>query len=430
MKTRTKKGTSSQQPDKSEQPTSKVQQLPPSDTNPPKVFILPKDTSSNARIVTLPNPATSAPTRYFVCPEKGFYEFTRIAGPKRDCRSWLLAPEDVGEDGEGYVLQSPEMMVATPVDPLFILLPALAQSEEDAGGMQMFLSTSDYVSRLEEQSDHLKQVLRDDQRSGNRLEKLFETRMECVCDELEAGDEKLYKLSEKKLLDVLRETARRMVHNGLPASMEEHFVKQALAAPMLSVRREETGMSFTSEAENTNTSASQSEIESASTSQQTQNSSFSIATESTAATSIPPTPSEDNSVATPEIKHLLRLRTAFNFLLASYIPSALRQTLQAALSDTSKAAIDFAPLDAHLAQLEKLKKEAQALRSLSENISRKRALEDDEEAMEKAEARKKKKEEEEFKKKNTSRGVQQLKKADTSGMKKLSSFFTKGAAKK
>jgi hypothetical protein len=424
-----KKGTSSQQQDKTEQPASKAQQLPPSDANPPKVFILPKDTSSNARIITLPNPATSAPTRYFVCPEKGFYEFTRIAGPKRDCRSWLLAPEDVGEDDEGYVLQSPEMMVATPVDPLFILLPALAQSE-DTGGMQMFLSASDYVARLEEQSEHLKQVLRDDQKSGSRLEKLFETRMECICDELEAGDEKLYKLSEKKLLDVLGEKARKMVHNGLPASMEEHFVKQALAAPMLSVRREETGMCFTSEMEDTTTGASQSEVDSASTSQDTQNSSFSVASQSTAATSIPPTPSEESAIATTEIQNLLRLRTAINFLLTSYVPSALRQTLQAALSDTSKAPIDFAPLDAHLSHLEKLKKEAQALRSLSENISRKRPLEDDEEAMEKAEARKKKKEEDEFRKKNTSRGVQQLKKADTSGMKKLSSFFTKGAVKK
>ena len=95
------------------------------------------------------------------------------------------------------------------------------------------------------------------------------------------------------------------------------------------------------------------------------------------------------------------------------------------LAGSTTISIDFKPLETHLAHLNDLKKEAQALRSMSENISRKRGSEDDEEALEKAEAKKRKKEDEEFKKKNTSRGVKALGKADTSGMKKLSSFFTK-----
>ena len=92
--------------------------------------------------------------------------------------------------------------------------------------------------------------------------------------------------------------------------------------------------------------------------------------------------------------------------------------------------MDFAPLDKHLEYVAGLKKQAQALRSLSDNISRKRSAEDDEDALDKAEAKRKKKEEDEIKKKNTSRGVQQLAKANTAGMKKLSSFFTKAPPKK
>ena len=87
-------------------------------------------------------------------------------------------------------------------------------------------------------------------------------------------------------------------------------------------------------------------------------------------------------------------------------------------------------MDKHLAHLDQLRKEAQALRSLSDNISRKRSADEDEEALEKAEAKKRKKEEDELKKKNTSRGVKQLEKADRSGMKTLSSFFGKAAPKK
>ena len=84
----------------------------------------------------------------------------------------------------------------------------------------------------------------------------------------------------------------------------------------------------------------------------------------------------------------------------------------------------FAPLEAHLSSIAALKSEALSLRSLSDNISRKRAVELDEEKIAEREEKKRKKEEEAIKKKNEGRGVKQLKKVDTSGMKKMSSFFT------
>ncbi|KAK5169890.1 uncharacterized protein LTR77_005868 [Saxophila tyrrhenica] len=439
MKTRAKKGTASaSQQDKEAQPASKIQQLDPSISNPPKVFILPQEASPAARIVTLPNPATAAPGRYFVCPDKGFYEFTRVAAPKRACKKSPdngdalppMADSNVARDDEGYVLQTADVMVATPLDPLFLLLPALSEDQRN-GAAQMFLSTSDYLDRLGEQSAHFKELMRIDRQSGNTLEAMLERRMLVVCESMEAGDETLCKLSNEKLLKVLVGKARRVVEHGLPPSMEEHFVKQALVVPVMSVKREESGASMVvgEETQDAEAGASQDGSTAAGTLQSTESSSFTISSDSTTATSIVPTPTSQLSTSDGNIQHLLRLRTALDYLMASYVPMPLRTAFTSMLSGKADL-IDFSPLDVHLAHLAKLKSEAQALRSLSENISRKRGLEDDDEALEKAEVKRKKKEDEEFRKKNMSRGVQQLKKADTSGMKKLSSFFGKAATKK
>lgn len=441
MKTRAKKGSASKKI-ADEAPPSQIAKLDDSVAHPPKVFVFPEHTSEEARVVSIPDPATGTPNRYLVCPKQGFYDFTRVAAPKRACRSWLFAPKQPHHDGDattinshlaansargGYILQSPEMMVATPIDPLFLVLPTLAEGEEEAGGMQIFLSLSDYVDKLETRAPHFKEVMRIDRRQANRLDTILESRIAAVCDELETGDEKLYKLANQKLLDVLVNKARRMVENGLPASMEDRFVKQPLVLPMMSVKREQSSVSFTS-VEGAGTGASQDEASSASTRQDSQSSSTTTASTATAATSIAPVCDHDTSAPT-EIVHLLRLRTALDFLLRSYIAPALRKTLDN-LINSSVCLLDFKPLDAHLEHIEKLKQDAHALRTMSENISRKRGIEDDDEALEKEEAKKRKKEQEDFRKKNTSRGVQQLKKADTSGMKKLSSFFTKGPAKK
>lgn len=56
-------------------------------------------------------------------------------------------------------------------------------------------------------------------------------------------------------------------------------------------------------------------------------------------------------------------------------------------------------------------------------------MNDDDEAIEsRAEKKRKKEEDEKRKKAGESRGVKDLKKVDTTGMKKLSDFFGKGAA--
>ena len=172
-KTRSKKSTKGSTA-KDETPTTAstiANTLAPSVAEPPHVFVLPKDASPEARVVTLLNPATNKPNRYFICPERGISEFTKIAAPKKACRSWLLAPEratgsegieETQKDGEeaatndGYVLEKPDMFIATPVDPLFVLLPLLADGEKGS-----YLTFADYAYDAERAGlAHLQHVLR------------------------------------------------------------------------------------------------------------------------------------------------------------------------------------------------------------------------------------------------------------------------------
>lgn len=341
------------------------------------------------------------------------------------------------------MLEKADLLLATPVDPLFLILPALAA--DGVEGKQLFLSAETYLDRLEETSPHFQALMRSDEHNAKNVAAMFESRIASVCEGMDIGEgEMLYRLSLPKLLGVLVQKAGRIVDKGLfPGSMEERFVRQALVKPVLSVRREEGGVSFADQEFPAGVGGGvESDVaeEEGSTSQgDSQASSVSTTmTVSTAATSIssssqPDALSPNETKDEIRIPHLLRLRTILDYQLKSYIPSSLQEHISTLLSSptpSSYSSIDFQPLDAHLAHLATLRKEATALRSLSDNISRKRSAidEDDEEAREKAETKKRKKEEEEIRRKNVSRGVKKLEKVDRSGMKTLSAFFSaKGA---
>ncbi|KAF2085007.1 hypothetical protein K490DRAFT_12632, partial [Saccharata proteae CBS 121410] len=430
--------------------------VPRSDSDPPKLFILPKDVSSEARVISLPNPANGATARYYCCPRQGFYEFTRIAAPKSAPRSWLLTPErrakassasatttiDQNEEepedqgtvkpeedaptnplAKGYITKSPDIFLATPFDALFITLPALVSAKETQ--KQMFLSIDDYLDKLSASSPHLRELL-----YTESIKRRLEERVAAVCDTVEAGEEKMYRISMEKLAKEVVSKAQRLTANGLPASLEEKFVRTALEKPVMNIRREDSSVSAVSETATDGTTPvetpdTQISTEAASGSQASKDD-----TTSTAATSFcsPPAPSEAKP-AKPEIDapegvpELLRLRTAIDFICSSYLSAPLRQQVQKVLS--SLPDVDFSPLRTHMEHLASLRSQAQALRSISDNVSRKRATMDDDEAAEARAEKKRKKDEEDAKKKNQSRGVKQLAKADTSGMKKLSAFFTK-----
>lgn len=462
VKTRARKAPTTKSPSLSQPdhpPPTQVAAFEPSEVNPPQVFILPKNADADAaaapaaHILTLPHPATRTPSRYLAHPRHGFYEFTRVAPPKRACRSWLLAPapsshpadeegaspplgEKEGEDDQGHVLQHPDLFIATPVDPLFLLLPVLCPrdaattgGEQDWGTLhdRLFMSPADDGG---ESYTHLQHHLKAD--GGETLERILESRMRAVCKVIDMGEgeDPTFSLHLPGLAAELMTKARAVVERGLPASLEEHFVQKALEVPELSVKREESGVSL-ADGDATPGAPEQSqesgaEVSTAETSQSTDASATTAATEVTV-TSEPATTSNADDL--PTIRHLLRLRTALTYLLNTYIPPTLRRTLQPLLnSPETNTAIDFHPLDTHLTHLTQLKADVHALRSISDNISRKRGTLDDDEAVEKAQAKKVKREEEEARKKETSVGVKKLMKADTSGMRKMTSFFTKAGA--
>ncbi|KAI5270170.1 hypothetical protein E4T47_06363 [Aureobasidium subglaciale] len=384
--------------------------------NPPLLFVLPEGASPDARVVTLPNPATTTPSRYFFCPTKGIHEFTKVAVPRKTPRSWLITPEQNTSGGldagsivdKGYTVENADLFVATPVDPLFVLLPALMPAVDSHE--QLFLTIDDHLDKLAEKAKHLTQLLR-----STKIQESFEKRADAVCDKVDLGHEKMFRLSNEKLLAELFKKASRMVADGLPASLESHFVEEALRIPMMAVQRTE------SQGEETPSTDTDTATPSTATGQ-SQPSQTSAVTEATSLTSA--------SDSTPDdITSLLRLRTALNLLFSTYIPSSLHTPLNTLLKSPTSPA-DFAPLDAHLGHIADANRRAQALRSLSDNVSRKRSAYNDEEAEEREAAKKRKKDEEEAKKKNTSRAVKQLGKVNTTGMMKLSSFFTKAPPKK
>jgi hypothetical protein len=409
---------------------STIKPLPATTSNPPKLFVLPKDTSKDARIVTLDDPANGSPSRYYFCPTKGFYEFTRITAPKKECRSWLITgeksehvdtkEETEGRIGSGYINKSADMFVATSIDLLFLILPALApKSAKDT--KQHFLAFDDYLDKLSTSSRHWRALLS----QYPTLKSMVEKRMRALCDTVDAGDETMFRISHDKLLAILLKKAERMVAHSLPPSMEERFIKTALEIPIMSIRREESSLSGTAN-EGSQTSAVESQLSIDTT----------ISTPDAEDTPSKPTTTTPDEEITPvkpalttpqEVPHLLRLRTSLNYLTSSYLPSTL-QIITSSLLKTSSTH-DFTSLDAHLAAIASLKSEAAALRSISDNISRKRAMDDDE-ATAGREEKKRKKEEDDKKKKMEGRAVKQLKKVDTSGMKKMSSFFMKVEKKK
>ena len=454
----------------------------------PKLFILPKETSStDTRILTLNHPRTALPCRYLFCPKKGIYELTKIAAPRTTPTSLLLSGARYGTcaDGEaaslistgqdpsvqedmprldvskGYITRSADLVVVTPMDLLFHLLPVLQPSPSSSSfenKKQLFRSVEDYLESLvssspsvSASSTHLEHVLH-----YPTIRQRLERRMSVVCDTVDAGDERMYRMNNDKLLLELFRKAHAIVAKGLPSSLEERFVTRPLDMPVMAFKREESSAlssAATLETADTQPTLSQQENnDTVSISQQTDRSALilsrttSLASESTISTAptiITSTPDEpaattdlSSTKPTSEIIHLLRLRTALTYIMANYLSPPLSALLNDILATTQLSPIipDFTPLDRHLSHLATLRQEMINARSLAD-CCRKRSYDNEGSVYDDAGAQKRRQllreGEEEAKtkqKKGESRGVRDLKNVDTSGMKKLSSFF-KGKAK-
>ncbi|KAH8884718.1 hypothetical protein GQ53DRAFT_752015 [Thozetella sp. PMI_491] len=413
--------------------------LPAESTNPPKLFILPQKATPDARIVNLQNPRHGQLTKYLVCPESGIYEFTRIAAPKSTPRSWLIespagtlkSSENDGTEKasfEAQVSKGADLYVATLVDPIFLLLPALAAKGRGVKASdppkRMFLSSEDHFDTISEMG-HLSGALR----LGD-TETLCESRMEAICDTVEMGGQKMFRLSEAKLLDEMVSKAKRMSENELPRSMEEKFVTKTLEAPILGVRSQAAPEPPSQGPSSAAAGDKSSQVDSQSSFSSTDSASgltSDVSAPSTAATSVSDEPVSAAAevvtsaiTASPEVVKLQRLRVAFNFICAGYIAEEMAAMLKKEL-EAKKELVDFTPLSEYLEKVAKLRQEAAALRTLDYSQKRSRDEDDDD----RAEKRRKREEEDKRKKASESRGVRDLKKVNTSGMKKLSEFFKK-----
>ncbi|PHH71532.1 hypothetical protein CDD82_6455 [Ophiocordyceps australis] len=390
-------------------PASPKHALPAATSPPPRLLVLPKQAKPDARIVTLPNPRHGQPARYLVCPETGVYEFTKIAAPSSSPRSCLIQPSC--QDVDPQIVMDAHLFVATPIDPLFLVLPALACSETSPtqhGKKRLFLSSDDHLDKLPEESSHLAEMLR-----WPKTRALLEARMTAICDTVEAGGQVMFRFNQDKIAPIILQKARRMSKDGLPASMEEKFVTRTLEPP-LSLQNPDAQCSPSQSLDAPDpcqpAAATTIEPSASSTSQQ-----------STAAPVHAP-----NVHAVPgaldtraEIVKLQRLRVAFDFICSSYVLPSVVDKMWHLLKESQL--VDFSPLDQYLAKISQLRNEALAATSLSD-YSRKRTCDDDDD--EEARAEKKRKLQEDKKRKAAeSRGIKELKKVNISGMKKMSDFF-------
>lgn len=384
-----------------------------------RTFILPSKRSDDARFLTLECPSAGASNRHFFDPHNGgLYEFTSVASTPWAPRSILLTPkrgeeEESEKDSKAYVAKKAELLIATPIDVLFFMLPIIAPAENNSSTRNMFQPLDDILDSQDELAPHLRHILYD-----ATFRPMLERRMQAVCDSMEAGDEKLYRFKEKKLVDELIAKAERMIAHGLPASLEEHFVRTALEPPLMSVKKEEVKTTATTV---TNEESQESET---SETQSTTTTTVTVTSEEQSGVETPATqPSTVEDISSSDlITRLLRLRIALSFIRQSYLPPHLSSNIDELLK-SPESPIDFKPLDDRLKELAVLRAEAHASFQAG-NYTRKRGF-DDEDAESQAEKRRKKEEEEKKKKLAESRGVRDLKKVNTSGMKKMSDFFKK-----
>ncbi|KAJ5760749.1 hypothetical protein N7520_007905 [Penicillium odoratum] len=397
---------------------------------PAKTFILPASTSADARLVSLPNPQSGELNRYYFCPQRGLFEFTVVASPSHQARSILFTPcaqEPSPASGDekpppptGSISKKADLLVATPIDPIFFLIPLLSPTSKP--GQSLYQPLDDIIDSNDDLAPHLRHVLYDDAFRNTLL-----ARSEAICDTVEAGDEKMFRFNETKLLKQLIAKAERMATQGLPASLEERFIRQALVAPLMSVKRDDI-------LTNQTLNAKENDGETSNNSDERQDSPSTMGTTTTPSISTPvgestpvPQPDGGGESVGESVAHLLRISTALAFMKESYLPKALSTRIDELLA-APESPLDLKPLTERLKELVALRAEAFSSRTMSD-FSRKRGL-DDEEVEARAEKKRKKEEEDKKAKASESRGVRDLKKVNTTGMKKMSDFFGKAAAKK
>lgn len=416
-----------------------------------KLIILPKHAPLAARFLILKHPTDCLKKRFYFCPRNGLFELKKVNAPTSDLRSILYtgpnenSVTDIGklrnvvslknDEGlcrepqqptravnvaSGYVTRAVELFVATPFDMVFILIPLLNSHgilTKSHTGISLLQSIDDILDPYLEDDKHLQYILQ----NGRSTLEIAAAR---ICDVVEAGGEKMFRLNREMLFKTILDKAQNAVKRGLPSSLQDAFVKRPLEKPILSVKREESSLSTETDPPSVDGFGSSF---STGDSQSTTVTSASSAGESAVSSTTTIVGNDDEAIP-DEVINLQQVRTAWSFITSSCLPNQLAGSLTRILS-SEQSPVDFGPLERYLGHLATLRAEALALRTFSE-LGQKRGLDDEDASEARAEKKRKQEEAEKRKKTGESRGIRELKKVDVSGMKKMSAFFTKTSTTK
>lgn len=189
-------------------------QLVSSDDDSRKLVILvPQELASTGfDLIKLPHPKTGTLQKYALSrgtksDTKKLYELQKMHNKQG---SWLVREHQEDEDdkdfelSDGYVISKGVLLLATQIDPTFIVLKSLLESSVKKKGE--FLSYNDIITFDTVHSTEL-HVLTGD------IDLLFDG-MNAVCDTFEIGNEMFYKYSESKTVEWLKVKAE-AVKNAL-----------------------------------------------------------------------------------------------------------------------------------------------------------------------------------------------------------------------
>jgi hypothetical protein len=389
-----------------------------------KIFLLPANLTDDARILNLRHPRDLLSRKFLFCPSNGLYEMTRVSHAPSEYRSMILAPtapedgrkitreEQDALAGSGKITKEAQLFVATPFDLMFILLSILP-SVLLGTAKPLFQPLDDLFENILPEDRHLQYII-------NQGRSIVESKMTELCDSVDAADEVMFRVNERKFYTAIQKKVEQMIATGLPLSLEERFVTRALEKPILSIKREESTTTT-----QTTTSTGDADADTPGEgfdSQSTAVSSapsmvFSDASHTTSVTTVAA------DIAEPSLIDLQRKKVALDFITSSYMTTDIASKVTSHFAG-SDSPIDFRPLVEHMAELAKLRAEAAASRSFGD-FSRKRGLDEEEAAQERKEKKQKQEEDEKKRKAGTSRGVKELAKVNVSGMKKMSDFFSK-----
>ena len=161
-----------------------------------RVFLSARDLSSGCKIMRLPHPRTAHPFAVALADNSFLLEVQKFQEPVADVpRSWLLAGTVPAE----RVQQDGSLFVATPLDPLFLLLPPLrqltqaAQSNRRESSAGLFKPMSELSSTAgdEEATAALEGTV-------FALPDLLQ-RLRAICDVNDKYDEPMLRLNEAKV---------------------------------------------------------------------------------------------------------------------------------------------------------------------------------------------------------------------------------------